>query len=127
MPDQKSVTLLKLKKELIQQLHENNYKPSTIQLYSELINQLHKYMLQENIPFYTSKVSISFYKEKIESKEISKHNKQFYKTLFRRLDDCYYGRGYVYTVPRKVLSVSDNFTHILAHILTTVEKSIIVH
>lgn len=109
MPEQQTLTLLKLKDKLIQKLHENNYKPSTIQLYSELINQLHKYMLKKDILLYTPDVPITFYKEKIEPKGISEHNKRFYRTVIRRLDDCYYGKGYIYTIPRKDLSVSDGF------------------
>jgi site-specific recombinase XerD len=109
MTMQKAVSIATLKEELINQLHEHHYKRSTIQLYTEQIDQLHKYMFQKHILLYNPDVSNTFYKEIIEIKQITECTKRFYRTVIRRLNDCYNANGYVYSVPRKNLEVSNDF------------------
>jgi hypothetical protein len=49
----------------------------------------------------------------VEKKPYTKHTLRFFKTIIRRLDDCYFERGYVLSVPRKDLSAPGSFQGVL--------------
>ena len=116
------VSLRGLQENLIQGLHQNNYKASTVQLYNEHINQLHSYMLQQHISKYSPEVANSFYEELIKVKPYTESTKRFYRTVIRRLNDCYTGNGYVYSAPRKNLSLSIGFQTIVNNYIAYCEE-----
>lgn len=98
-----------LKTELLHELHEHHYTPKTIQLYFEVINRVHRYMLQSSHPLYSPELGKEFLKNDIGQKSYAEHTVRFFKTVVRRLNDCYFGSGYILSVPRKDLSVPESF------------------
>lgn len=106
-------TITSLGEELILRLEGNRYSPNTVQLYREHVNRLQKYMEEQCISVYSPDVANSYYKEIVEPHNYDETTKRFFKTVIRRLNDIYEGRGFVYSVPRSDMSVSEQFSSIV--------------
>lgn len=107
--EHRNVSIETLKTELLQELQEHHYTPKTIQLYFEIINRIHRYMAQSSQPLYSPEIGKEFLRNDIEQKSYAEHTVRFFKTVVRRLNDCYFGSGYILSVPRKNLSVPESF------------------
>ncbi len=90
-------------------LRDKKYAPGTIQLYQEHIKRIKKYMSANGIRYYSQKVADQYYHEMVEPKEYNCVTKRFFRTVIRRLNDICSGTGFVYTMPRKDLSVPRQF------------------
>lgn len=62
------VSIETLKSELLQKLKEHNYKPSTIQLYSEIINCIQRYMDRNKQILYLPDIGKEFLKNDVAQK-----------------------------------------------------------
>lgn len=111
--EHRNVSIETLKAELLQELKEHNYKPSTIQLYSEIINRIQRYMDQNKQTLYSPETGKEFLENDVGQKLYTEHTARFFRTVVRRLDDCYFERGYILSVPRKDLSVSESYQTVL--------------
>lgn len=107
------ISIETLKLELLQELKEHNYKPSTIQLYSEIINCIQRYMDRNKQSLYSPDTGKELLENDVAQKPYVESTARFFRTIVRRLDDCYFGRGYILSVPRKNLSVSESYQTIL--------------
>lgn len=90
-------------------LQEEKYAKSTIQLYQEHVKRIKKFMLANNITDYSSSVADQYYKKEVESRDYNYTTKRFFRTVIRRLNDICSGAGFVYSVPRKDLSVPEQY------------------
>ena len=90
-------------------LQEEKYAKSTIQLYQEHVKRIKKFMLVNNIFDYSSSVADLYYREEVESRDYSYTTKRFFRTVIRRLNDICSGTRFVYSVPRKDLSVPEQY------------------
>lgn len=90
-------------------LQEEKYAKSTIQLYQEHVKRIKKFMLANNITDYSSSVANQYYKKEVESRDYNYTTKRFFRTVIRRLNDICSGAGFVYSVPRKDLSVPEQY------------------
>jgi site-specific recombinase XerD len=66
-------------------------------------------MVEQDIPFYNSDVGKEYLEHRISQKELAESTKRFFRTTIRRLNDCYFGKGYTKSVPRKNLSTPGGF------------------
>lgn len=88
------------------------YAKSTIQLYQEHVKRIKRYMLDNDLIYYSSKVADQYYKEVVESKDYNDTTKRYFRTVIRRLNDIYSGAGFVHSIPRKDLSVPKQYQSI---------------
>lgn len=103
------VTIKTLHEQLTSELQQRDYSSGTIQLYKEHVNQLQRYMSENNILFYSPAVADDYYKEVLEPCDNAEHTNRFYRTVIRRLNDLYSGRGFLFSVPRKDITVPTPF------------------
>lgn len=66
-------------------------------------------MLANNITDYSSSVADQYYKKEVESRDYNYTTKRFFRTVIRRLNNICSGTGFVYSVPRKDLSVPEQY------------------
>lgn len=103
-------------------LQEEKYAKSTIQLYQEHVKRIKKFMLANNITDYSSSVADQYYKKEVESRDYNYTTKRFFRTVIRRLNNICSGTGFVYSVPRKDLSVPEQYHAIKADYLEHCRK-----
>lgn len=100
-------------------LQEEKYAKSTIQLYQEHLKRIKKYMSVNDMVYYSPTVADRYYREEVEPRDYNYTTKRFFRTVIRRLNDLYSGAGFVYSIPRKDLSVPETYQSIakayLAH------------
>ncbi|MHC1747334.1 MAG: tyrosine-type recombinase/integrase [Cellulosilyticaceae bacterium] len=118
MMKENKVSLESLCGELLNELQQHHYSKGTIQLYKERIQQLQRYMSTRHISYYSPKTAVSFYRELIEPQNYVVSTKRFYKTVIRRLNDCYNDNGYVLSVPRKDLTLTNQFQPVASEYLS---------
>lgn len=109
MNKQNNVTIQSLREQLVSELKNNNYTRGTIQLYTEHVNQILRYMVANNVNAYTGQIADEFYREVVEPRNYSEKTRRFYRTVIRRLNDLYSGNGFVVSVPRKDLTLPEPF------------------
>lgn len=90
-------------------LQEEKYAKSTIQLYQEHVKRIKKFMCANSITDYSSSVAEQYYKKEVESRDYNYTTKRFFRTVIRRLNDICSGTGFVYSIPRKDLSVPEQY------------------
>ena len=90
-------------------LQGEKYAKSTIQLYQEHVKRIKKFMFANSITDYSSSVAEQYYKKEVESRDYNYTTKRFFRTVIRRLNDICSGTGFVYSVPRKDLSVPEQY------------------
>lgn len=66
MEEKNRVYIDALYKQLTTILRYKNYSPSTIQLYQERVKRIKKYMLLNDIDYYSPTVADDFYREEVE-------------------------------------------------------------
>ncbi len=76
-----------LKNGLLKLLQEKNYANDTINNYRRKLNQLEKYMIVSGIASYDPSVGQRFIDNYPSTHVLSKGNRQYIKTVVRRLDD----------------------------------------
>ncbi|MEQ8156860.1 MAG: tyrosine-type recombinase/integrase [Clostridiaceae bacterium] len=111
--ENKKVSIEVLKNDLFQELENHSYSPGTMELYSGVLNRIQTYMVQNELTLYSPEVGKAFLENDICKKSYEKHTLRFFKTVIRRLDDCYFERGFVLSIPRKNLSVQESFQGVL--------------
>ena len=79
-------------------------------------------MLANNITDYSSSVADQYYKKEVESRDYNYTTKRFFRTVIRRLNNICSGTGFVYSVPRKDLSVPEQYHAIKADYLEHCRK-----
>jgi len=109
MMNERVISIEELKQELLLELKQYRYSLKTIQLYKEHLNRIKKFMASFNREFYTPELGEDFIRETINNKGYAVSTIRFFRTVVRRLNDCYYEKGYVHSVPRKDLGVEKNF------------------
>lgn len=114
MNKQNNVTIQTLRDQLISELKERNYTRGTIQLYTEHVNQILRYMAANNVKVYTGQIADEFYREVVGPRNYSEKTRRFYRTVIRRLNDLYLGNGFVVSVPRKDLTLPESFRPVAA-------------
>ncbi len=95
---EKPVPLECLWEGLLGQLKERSYAENTINLYGQLTGMVQKRIGQSGNPGYSPSFGseyLEWQKTRVSSNEISRLTYNLYRTLIRRLDDCYYGRGFI--------------------------------
>ena len=90
-------------------LQKEEYAKSTIQLYQEYVKRIKKFMLTNGITYYSPLVADQYYREEVESKNYINSTKRCFKTVIRRLNDICSDKRFVYSVPRKDLSVPEQY------------------
>ena len=123
MIKQNNVTIHALHEQLISELEKNGYTRKTIQLYTEHVNQIMRYMDQKHISAYTDRISNEFYREVVEHRNYSEKTRRFYRTVIRRLNDLYLGNGFVASVPRKDLTIPEGFRSVVSAYLQYCSKN----
>ena len=123
MIKQNNVTIHALREQLISELEKNGYTRKTIQLYTEHVNQIMRYMDQKHISAYTDRISNEFYREVVEHRNYSEKTRRFYRTVIRRLNDLYLGNGFVASVPRKDLTIPEGFRSVVSAYLQYCSKN----
>lgn len=104
-----SIPIENLYEQLTAILQDEQYSPSTIQLYQEHVKRIKKFMSSKGISFYSPVVAEQYYQEEVEPKDYHVATKRCFRTVIRRLNDIYSGLGFVYSTPRKELSVPERF------------------
>lgn len=123
MNKQNNVTIQSLREQLVSELKKNNYTRGTIQLYTEHVNQILRYMAENDVNAYTSQIADEFYREVVKSRSYSERTHRFYRTVIRRLNDLYLGKGFVVSVPRKDLTLPESFRFTASAYLDYCEKN----
>ena len=123
MHKQINVTIQSLREQLVSELKKNNYTRGTIQLYTEHVNQILRYMAANNINAYTRQIADEFYREVVEPRNYSEKTRRFYRTVIRRLNDLYLGNGFIVSVPRKDLTLPESFRPVAAVYLDYCKKN----
>lgn len=72
MNRQNNVTIQALHDQLISELKKRNYTRGTIQLYTEHVNQILRYMAANNVKVYTGQIADEFYREVVGPRNYSK-------------------------------------------------------
>lgn len=109
MNKQNNVTIQSLREQLVSELKKNNYTQGTIQLYTEHVNQILRYMAANDVNAYTRQIADEFYREVVKSRNYSERTQRFYRTVIRRLNDLYLGKGFMVSAPRKDLTLPESF------------------
>lgn len=105
----KKILIDALYDQLTELLLDKKYAPSTIQLYQEHVKRIKKFMTANGISYYSPTVADRYYKKEVESKDHNPTTKRCFRTVIRRLNDIYLGEGFVYSRPRKDLSVPEPY------------------
>lgn len=122
MEEKNRVYIDALYKQLTTILRYKNYSPSTIQLYQERVKRIKKYMLLNDIDYYSPTVADDFYREEVEPRGYISTTKRGFRTVIRRLNDIYEGSGFVYSVPRKTLTIPKSFQPVVSDYLNYCRK-----
>lgn len=88
----KTHVINQLETELLQLLHDNLYRESTLKMYTHNIAMIKEYLAAHNLD-YQPKIGISFADEYSSQIGYSKSQKKNLRLVVRRLNDCYYGKG----------------------------------
>lgn len=103
-------------------LQKEEYAKSTIQLYQEHVKRIKKFMLSNGITCYSPSVADQYYREEVEPRDYINTTKRYFRTVIRRLNDICSGKGFVYSVPRKDLSVPEQYHFIKTEYLEHCRK-----
>ena len=103
-------------------LQKEEYAKSTIQLYQEHVKRIKKFMLSNGITCYSPSVADQYYREEVEPRDYINTTKRCFRTVIRRLNDICSGKGFVYSVPRKDLSVPEQYHFIKTEYLEHCRK-----
>lgn len=109
---EKPVSLECLWEELLGQLKERSYAGNTIKLYGQLAGMLQKRIRQSGNPGYSPSFGseyLEWQKARASSGEISQLTYSLYRTLIRRLDDCYYGRDFTVRMSIEPKALPDGY------------------
>ena len=79
-------------------------------------------MLNNGITCYSPSVSDQYYREEVEPRDYINTTKRYFRTVIRRLNDICSGKGFVYSVPRKDLSVPEQYHFIKTEYLEHCRK-----
>lgn len=103
-------------------LQKEEYAKSTIQLYQEHVKRIKKFMLNNGITCYSPSVADQYYREEVAPRDYVNTTKRYFRTVIRRLNDICSGKGFVYSVPRKDLSVPEQYHFIKTEYLEHCRK-----
>lgn len=103
------ISIDELYEQLTVVLQEEKYAKSTIQLYQEHVKRIKKFMLTNGITYYSPTIAAKYYREEVETKDYKDTTKRYFRTVIRRLNDICSGTGFIYSVPRKDLSVPEQY------------------
>lgn len=107
-----SVPLECLWEKLLGQYKERSYEESTIKLHEQLVGMLQKRIRQSGNSGYNPSFGSEYLeaqKARVSSGEISQLTYSLYRTLIRRLDDCYYDRGFTIRMSAEPKALPDGY------------------